>query len=117
MFDQVKIDNYKLDKALQDKAKIKPINLIFCYYWNDTKDSNKEWRKKMEDFRKTLKNGGIPTGFTRKKMIPNDVLNVFIEVNVDQAANKNTLKPTCFFHVTSGDQPDWVKALTSGYDF
>ena len=52
MFEQVKIDNFKLEQSICEGAKINPVNLIFCYYWNDkkgrndNKGSNDKWEEK-----------------------------------------------------------------------
>ena len=70
MFDQVKIDNFKLRKAIENKASIKPVNLIFCYYWNDINNKNIAWKNNLESFRSDLLKGKILNGSNVQNNIP-----------------------------------------------
>jgi hypothetical protein len=116
MFDQVKIDNFKLCKAIENKASIKPVNLIFCYYWNDSKDSNIAWKNSLESFRAGLIKGLILNGSTSQNNIPDELLNIFIEVIVDQTADKTTLKPAYYYKNSHADTPEWVSLITKGFE-
>jgi hypothetical protein len=49
-------------------------------------------------------------------LIPEKVLNIFIEANINQDAVKETQRPVCYFNCGKEKLPEWVKSLTSGYD-
>ena len=123
MFEQVKIDNFKLEQSICEGAKINPVNLIFCYYWNDkkarndNKGSNDKWEKKIKAFRNNLLNGNIGIDNASLTPIPEKVLNIFIVVNVNQNAFKETPRPAYYYNDgTFNNHPDWVRLLTKGYE-
>jgi hypothetical protein len=115
MFDEVKIDNFKLEQSIGLKANIKPVNLIFCYYWSDGNKNNK-WEGRLKNFRKNLKLGKIGFENAPQNLIPEKVLNIFIEANINQDAVKKTQRPVCYFNEGMEKLPDWVSLLTRGYD-
>jgi hypothetical protein len=115
MFDQVKIDNFKLGEAQKGSASIKPINLIFCYYWRDG-NKNHVWENRLNEFRKSICNGNIGIGNSPLTPIPKNVLNIFIEANINPDAIKSTKKPACCYKNDATDLPDWVSLLTYGYE-
>ena len=74
-------------------------------------------RKKIKVFRSNLLNGFIGIDDASLTPIPEKVLNIFIVVNVNQNARKETLKPAYFYNDgTFNNHPDWVRLLTNGYE-
>ena len=114
IFEQVRIDNFKLDQAVKATKEIKPINLIFCYYWSDGK-KNEVWETRLREFRNNLSLGKIGLNNLTQD-IPDDILNIFIEANINPDAVKSTKKPACCYKHDATDLPDWVRSLTSGYE-
>ena len=115
MFEQVKIDNFKLGQSIKGGTKTKPVNLIFCYYWNDSK-KNLVWKNRLSEFHKNMLKGYIGLDNAPQKPIPDNVLNIFIEANIDPDAVKVTRKPGCYYKDGKGILPDWVNLLTTGYE-
>jgi hypothetical protein len=114
MFDEVKIDNFKLEQSIDLKANIKPVNLIFCYYWSDG-NKNKKWEGRLKYFRKNLTLGKIGIEQEPQNLIPEKVLNIFIEANINPNAVKKTQRPVCYFNHGMEKLPEWVRLLTKGY--
>lgn len=98
VYKQVNVDNKKLESAKNKNPEIKPIILIFCYY-------SKENETKKENFiSENLKNNPVP----------NEILNIYIEVNIDNIGKKETIKPIWIYNCSSS-VPQWVKKITKNY--
>lgn len=96
---QVNVDNKKLKSAKEKNSEIKPINLIFCYYSKNNKT------KKENFISKNLKINPAPK----------EVLNIYIEVNIDNIGKKETAKPFWIYN-TNNVVPFWVTQITKNYD-
>lgn len=89
---EIDLDNQKLALALDNCPHIRPINLVFCYFDSTTTS--------VTHFKNVL-----PT-------VPPNILNIFIEVNMDNSGNKGTSKPLFFYN---NRNPEWVQKIIDNY--
>ena len=112
MFEQVKIDNYKLMRSIKEATHIKPVNLVFCYYWSDGK-KNQRWENRIECFRKNILAGRIGIDSKKLSEIPEKVINILIEVKINQKAKIEDTKISYYYNGGNEKTPLWVCLLTN----
>lgn len=123
VFEEIKIDNFKLAKIVERGTNVKAVNLIFSYYhWKNT-----NWITELElethpGERNYIRNNKIRdlnsylVYDAALKLIPDKVLNIFIDVRLDANGLIEFSRPSFYYNDGNRKLPYWVRLLTKGFE-